>query len=202
MIKNQLIARGIKDEAVLEAMQRVKRHLFVSETDRLQAYGDFPLPIGHNQTISQPYMVAVMTERLRLRQGEGTVLEVGTGSGYQTAILAEIASEVVTVERISALSNKARQRLTGLGYNNIRYIVGDGALGCPEYAPYDAIVVTAAAAHVPRLLVEQLRDDGRLVMPVGGASSQTLQVLTRVANDVHCQDIVNCVFVPLISETI
>lgn len=173
MVKSQIVARGIKDEKVIQAMLKVPRHLFVEEALRDQAYGDFPLPIGKGQTISQPYIVALMTEALELK-GKERVLEVGTGSGYQTAILAEIALWVYTIERDPDLSEKAKKVLLSLGYKNISLKIGDGSLGWPEAAPFDAIIVTAASPQIPQPLVDQLAEGGRIVIPVGDEFSQVL----------------------------
>jgi protein-L-isoaspartate(D-aspartate) O-methyltransferase len=175
MVASQIRGRGVRDPRVLEAMEKVRRHLFVPEALRAGAYADEPLPIGEGQTISQPYIVAYMTEQLGLRGGE-KVLEVGTGSGYQTAILAEIAGEVFTVELVEALSLRAREILGALGYANIRFRVGDGAKGWREEAPFDAIMVTAAAAAVPRTLEDQLGRSGVMVVPVGTDFQELLLV--------------------------
>lgn len=164
---------GIKDPRVLEAILKVPRHLFVPKELIHEAYVDAPLPIGEGQTISQPYIVALMTEALELDENS-KVLEIGTGSGYQAAILAEIAKEVYTVERIPSLKEKARKVLDALGYENIKFKVGDGTEGWPEYAPYDAIIVTAGAPEIPKPLVEQLKVGGRLVIPVGDELTQRL----------------------------
>ena len=166
MVENQIERRGIEDSAVLDAMCSVPRHLFVPEAYRSRAYEDGPLPIGHNQTISQPYIVALMTELLDLQPGE-RVLEVGTGSGYQAAVLAEIADSVYTIEIVKPLADRAREILDSIGYNNIKVMHGDGYQGYEEAAPYDAIIVTAAPDHVPQPLIDQLAMGGRLVIPVG-----------------------------------
>lgn len=173
MVETQIKARGIKDERVLAAMLKVPRHLFVEEALRDQAYGDFPLPIGEGQTISQPYIVAVMTEALELK-GNERVLEVGTGSGYQAAILAELALWVYTIEKYSTLLERAKRILLNLGYKNISFKLGDGSLGWKEVAPFDAIIVTAAAPQIPPPLIEQLLEEGKIVIPVGDAFSQVL----------------------------
>lgn len=173
MVENQIKARGIRDERVLSAMLKVPRHLFVDEALRDQAYGDFPLPIGEGQTISQPYIVAVMTEALELK-GNERVLEIGTGSGYQTAILAELALWVYTIEKYPTLLEKAKKILLKLGYKNISFKLGDGSLGWKEVAPFDAIIVTAAAPQIPPPLIEQLLEGGRIVIPVGDVYSQVL----------------------------
>ncbi len=178
MVSRQLVSRGIADKRVLAAMRKVPRHLFVPSDQRHQAYVDSPLPVGENQTISQPYMVAFMTEALELKQGE-KVLEIGTGSGYQAAVLAEVAGEVFTVERIESLLSKARETLKRLGYENIRYRLGDGTLGWNEHCPYDAIIVTASGPEVPEPLMEQLAQGGRLVVPVGRRFSQRLVRIRR-----------------------
>jgi protein-L-isoaspartate(D-aspartate) O-methyltransferase len=182
MVTRQIQARGVRDRRVLDAMARVPRHLFVSESQLPSAYGDFPLPIGEGQTISQPYMVATMTESLGL-SGTERVLEIGTGSGYQAAILAELAREVITVERIQSLADTARKRLAGLGYENVEVIVGDGTLGWPDGAPYQGIVVTAGAPSAPTPLLQQLDVGGRLVVPVGERHTQILEIHTRQEQD-------------------
>jgi protein-L-isoaspartate(D-aspartate) O-methyltransferase len=190
---------GIADPRVLAAMARVPRHRFVPEPQRRFAYADGPLPIGDGQTISQPYMVAAMTEALRLGGAE-RVLEVGTGSGYQCAVLAELAREVVTVERISELSERAGAVLADLGYTNVVRVVGDGTLGAPEHSPYDAIVVTAGAPAAPEPLLAQLADGGRLVVPEGGRGIQTLVRYTRRGRNIHTEALMQCMFVPLIGR--
>ena len=178
MVKEQLVPRGIRDERVLEAMSRVERHRFVPGPHLVNAYGDFPVPIGDQQTLSQPYIVALMTEALGLK-GQEKVLEIGTGSGYQTAILAELARVVFTVEVVADLSEAARGRLFGLGYGNIHYRVGDGRLGWPEEAPFDGILVAAAPVMVPAVLREQLAPSGRMVLPVGSSAEQELELHVR-----------------------
>jgi len=196
-IDDQLVARGIRDARVLDAMRRVPRHLFVEAGAEALAYADRALPIGDGQTISQPYMVAVMTEALCL-QGRECVLDVGTGSGYQAAILAELARDVVTIERRAELAAAARARLDSLGYRNVRVVVGDGSVGYVDAAPYDGILVAAAAPRVPESLMQQLGDRGRLVIPVGSIDQQRLIIVSRngdaFAESVH----EGCVFVPLI----
>ncbi|MGQ9816538.1 MAG: protein-L-isoaspartate(D-aspartate) O-methyltransferase [bacterium] len=199
MVKEQIIARGIKDERVIDAMLRVPRHLFVDKTYYHQAYNDYPLPIGCNQTISQPYMVAVMTELLELK-GNESVLEIGTGSGYQTAILALLCVRVFTVERISELSIRARKTLSELGFNNINFLVGDGSLGWQEFAPYDGIIVTAGAPEMPRLLVNQLTDKGKMVVPIGGEHYQTLNLIKKHKGSILRKQLFECSFVPLLGK--
>jgi len=178
MVVTQLEARGIQDPAVLVAMRNVPRHLFVDESVRARAYEDTPLPIGEQQTISQPYMVAIMTEALGVRAG-ARVLEIGTGSGYQAAILAELGTRLVTLERIPVLAERARRLLDMLGYDEVRVEVADGTLGWAEGAPYDAIVVTAGAPRIPRPLVQQLAPGGCLVLPMGEDDLQTLVRIRR-----------------------
>ena len=174
MVETQIKARGIKDSRVINAMLKVPRHLFVDEALQEQAYGDYPLPIGEGQTISQPYIVALMTEALELK-GTERVLEIGTGSGYQTAILAELALWVYTIERFYKLSKRAQKILLEvLGYKNISFKVGDGSLGWKEAAPFDAIIITAATPEIPKPLIDQLAEGGRIVAPVGSEYSQTL----------------------------
>ncbi len=198
MVRRQLESRGITDGRVLAAMRRVPRHLFVPAGVGTEAYGDFPLPIGHGQTISQPYIVAVMTEALGLRGGE-RVLEVGTGSGYQTAVLSRLAREVCTVERIPALAEAARARLEELGCTNVFYRTGDGSEGWAARAPFDAILVAAAAPRVPPALEEQLADGGVLVVPVGDSSlSQVLVIVRRAGGLLSRSEGIGCRFVPLV----
>jgi protein-L-isoaspartate(D-aspartate) O-methyltransferase len=181
-------------------MSRIPRHRFIYGTSIFEAYGDYPLSIGRGQTISQPYMVALMSEELRLT-GTERVLEIGTGSGYQTAILAELAAVVYTVELISELIERSRRLLDELGYMNIRYRCGDGTLGWPEYAPYDRILVAAAAPTVPRPLTAQLGDNGILVIPVGDSRHyQTLSILRRVGKHLQTRESIGCRFVPLVRK--
>jgi protein-L-isoaspartate(D-aspartate) O-methyltransferase len=197
MVEQQLRARGISDERVLEAMRRVPRHLFVPVARRDRAYDDTPLPLGEGQTISQPYMVAWMTELLRLL-GSEVVLEVGTGSGYQAAVLGVLAKKVYTIERIPALAEAASKILDQLGLDNIEIVVGDGSKGLEEHAPYERIMVTAGSPAVPQALVEQIADGGRLVIPVGPASMQVLTVVTRHGSETETHEVGSCVFVPLV----
>jgi protein-L-isoaspartate(D-aspartate) O-methyltransferase len=202
MVDSQLRARGIKDERVLKAMEKIPRHLFVEPALEDQAYNDTPLPIGDGQTISQPYMVAIMTEAMQL-MGKEKVLEIGTGSGYQTAILAELAFQVLSIERLASLANQARRILDALKYYNVAIRVGDGTLGWREEAPFDAIMVTAGAPAIPRPLVEQLTIGGRLVIPVGGRFTQELYRVTRLSedpDDVKKEALGGCRFVDLIGE--
>jgi len=199
MVTDQLVRRGIRDPRVLGAMGRVPRHRFVDEALSSRAYGDYPLPIGERQTISQPYMVALMTEALELT-GHERVLEVGTGSGYQTAVLAQLCSKVYSVERIKSLADRAIRRLDALGCYNVLVRVGDGSLGWSEEAPFDAVLVAAAAQSVPESLLEQLGVHGRLVMPVGDASSQVLRKAERQAEGIRWTDLGGCVFVKLIGD--
>jgi len=197
MVESQLISRGIKDPRVLDAMRKVPRHRFVEEALVSQAYNDHPLPIGEKQTISQPYMVALMTEALEL-QGQERVLEIGTGSGYQTAILAELAEKIYSIERIRPLSVKAQRILDDLGYFNVVLKVGDGSLGLKEEAPFDAIIVTAGSPEVPQPLVDQLAMGGRLVVPVGDRYTQSLMKITRVKEGITKTDLGGCRFVSLL----
>lgn len=199
MVDYQLIPRGIKDERVIAAMRKVPRHLFVPDFVRHSAYDDMALPIGDDQTISQPYMVAVMTELLELK-GDEKVLEVGTGSGYQAAILAELSRKVYTIERISTLAEEARKRLTTLGYENVNVIVGDGTKGLEEESPFDRIIVTAATPKIPDPLINQLKEGGIIVAPVGERFSQVLIKGKKEKGTLIEEYHTPCVFVPLIGE--
>jgi len=197
MVETQIKARGLKDERVIKAMLKVPRHLFVDEALRDQAYGDFPLPIGEGQTISQPYIVALMTEALELK-GNERVLEIGTGSGYQTAILAELALWVYTIERFPMLLERAKKVLKELGYKNISFKLDDGTLGWKEASPFDAIIVTAASPDIPPPLVEQLAEGGRMVIPVGDEFSQTLIKGVKKGGKLHTKALEPVRFVKLV----
>jgi len=199
MVEQQLRNRGISDRRVLAAMEKVPRHRFVGDAEAQSAYEDAPLPIGAGQTISQPYMVGLMTECLHLR-GDERVLEIGTGSGYQAAILAELSRRVYTVERHAALAERARRTLEELGYANVEVIVGDGSRGYPEEAPYDRIIVTAAAPRIAEPWLEQLAEGGRLVAPVGDRWGQALTVVTKRRGRTQEETVCGCVFVPLVGE--
>lgn len=199
MVSTQIEARGIHDQMVLEAMRKVARHLFVGEALQDQAYGDFPLPIGEGQTISQPYIVAEMTQALELTKDD-RVLEIGTGSGYQTAILAELAFRVYTIERVRELFITARKLLDQLGYHNVIAKCSDGTLGWPDESPFEGIIVTAGAPEVPEKLVQQLTVGGRMVIPIGNRWSQTLFQIGRDKDGVHKTDLGGCRFVKLIGE--
>jgi protein-L-isoaspartate(D-aspartate) O-methyltransferase len=199
MVAEQLRVRDILDERVLEAMERIPRELFVPAELRARAYEDAALPIGHGQTISQPYMVARICEELALR-GRERVLDVGTGSGYQAAVLGRLAAEVHTIERIPALAERARASLAEAGISNVTVHVGDGTLGLPEHAPFDAIAVAAAAPRLPQSLHDQLVARGRLVVPVGGRSDQELLVAVRSPEGPAIIHSVPCRFVPLVGE--
>ena len=196
---SQLRALGIRDERVLAAMGRVPRHLFVPPELLPYAYDDRPLPIGAGQTISQPYIVALSTQALEISPTD-RVLEIGTGSGYQTAVLAELAGRVFTIERLPELSREAQLRLRELGYRNIKFRVGDGTKGWPEEAPFDAILVTAAAPKAPKSLLAQLAEGGRMVIPLGGRTNQDLWLLRKRAGRVVREHLCPCTFVPLIGE--
>jgi protein-L-isoaspartate(D-aspartate) O-methyltransferase len=199
MVEGQLRGRDVVDERVLDAMERVPRELFIPAAERARAYDDVALPIGHGQTISQPYMVARICEVLGLR-GDERVLDVGTGSGYQAAVLAELAGEVHTIERIPELAEQARAKLAAAGYDRVQVHVGDGTLGLPEHAPYDAIAVAAAAPGLPRQLYEQLETRGRLAIPVGGRWGQRLELVIRSPEGPAVVRSVPCRFVPLVGE--
>ena len=199
MVSSQLISRGIKDENVLRAMRKVPRHLFMPESVRYSAYDDMAMAIGEDQTISQPYMVAVMTELLELTGAE-KVLEIGTGSGYQAAVLAELSAEVYTIERIEPLATRARELLRGLGYRNVHIVIGDGTAGLEGQAPFDRIIVTAAAPAVPQPLVNQLSEGGIIVAPVGERYSQILLKGRKVNGRLIEEFSTPCAFVPLIGE--
>ena len=199
MVKEQIVARGVEDIRVIQAMKKVPRHLFIDKTYYHQAYNDYPLPIGQNQTISQPYMVASMTELLELKDDE-RVLEIGTGSGYQTAILALLCSKVYSVERISELTRKARLTLKQLGFSNINLIVRDGTLGWSDFAPYNGIIVTAGAPEIPNALIEQLANNGRMVIPVGNEASQTLNFVEKHKGRIYRKEFFGCTFVPLVGK--
>jgi protein-L-isoaspartate(D-aspartate) O-methyltransferase len=195
MVDEQVAARGVRDAKTLAAVRKVPRHLFVPPASLRQAYADHPLPIGHGQTISQPYIVAFMTEALGLEGGE-KVLEIGTGSGYQAAVLAEIAAKVYTIEIVAPLAEEARERLRELGYANVEVRAGDGYLGWPEAAPFDAVIVTAAAPRIPDPLKQQLKDGGRLVVPVG-EEYQALIVVSRRGSTYQERRVLPVRFVPM-----
>lgn len=197
MVTAQIEARGIKDARVLQAMRKIERHLFVPKEVSSLAYNDTPLPIGHNQTISQPYIVALMTELASVTP-ESTVLEIGTGSGYQTAILAELAQKTCTIELIKDVFEKTKERLDDLGYKNIEFRNGDGYHGWPEDLLFDAIIVTAAAPEIPNALVKQLKTGGRLVIPLGDIFQELCVVTKDQDNNIHKEDITGVRFVPLV----
>lgn len=199
MVETQLRPRGINDERVIEAMGKVPRHMFVDKGQADAAYDDSALPIGDGQTISQPYMVALMTQLLQLKGGE-KILEVGTGSGYQSAVISLLASEVHTVERIASLAVKARERLKELGYFNVKVHVDDGTVGLPAESPFDGIIVTAGAPRIPEEYIEQLKVGGRLVIPVGTRYSQILYQVTKTPDGIKESMSTPCVFVPLLGR--
>ncbi len=199
MVQEQLLRRGISDPQTLKAMAEVPRHLFVDDAMQASAYGDHPLPIAGDQTISQPYIVAAMTQALQL-QGDEKVLEIGTGSGYQAAILSRLCDKVYTVERINTLLAGARRVFDQLHYYNILSRLDDGTLGWVEHAPYDAIIVTAGGPEIPKPLVEQLADPGRLVIPVGGQGLQQLQLLSKKEGEITMQALESVRFVDLVGE--
>lgn len=200
MVEHQIRRRGVTDQDVLEAMERVPRHEFVPDQYQSAAYADRPLPIGHGQTISQPYIVALMTELLQLKNTD-RVLEIGTGSGYQAAILGEIVAEVYTIEIVEPLAVEARERLSRLGYANVHTLHADGYFGWEEHAPYDAIIVTCAPDHIPQPLVQQLKEGAKLVIPVGPPGGyQTLWQVTRVGDEITKRNVTGVLFVPLTGE--
>ena len=200
MVEQQLRQRGISDERLLAAMAKVPRHEFVSPQNWAEAYADHPIPIAEQQTTSQPYMIAAMVQAAGIKP-EDRVLEIGAGSGYQTAVLAELASQVFAVERYASLTEAARATLERLGYRNTKVVTGDGSLGFPEAAPYDAIIVSAAAPRIPPALVEQLAVGGRLIVPVGESDQQTVQLVQRNADgSTSVRTLEGCRFVPLIGQ--
>jgi protein-L-isoaspartate(D-aspartate) O-methyltransferase len=199
MVEEQLIPRGIKEQYVLDAFYKVERHKFIPQEQKEFAYADHPLPIGQGQTISQPYIVALMSECLQLTP-ESKVLEIGTGSGYQAAILAELSKEVYSVERFPALAKDAASKLAELGYNNVKIKVGDGTLGWPEEAPFERIIITAACPEIPPPLVEQLKEGGKIIFPRGENYSQMLTLLEKTKTELLKQEICGCVFVPLVGK--
>jgi protein-L-isoaspartate(D-aspartate) O-methyltransferase len=199
MVEHHIRRRGVSDQRLLAAMAQIPRHLFVPDSERFTAYEDMPIPIGSGQTISQPYMVALMTELLQLK-GHERVLEIGAGSGYQAAILAELAAEVHSVERFECLAERARTALSALGYQNVTIVVGDGTIGYPDKAPYDRIIVTAAAPKVAQPWLDQLADDGRLVLPLGQRWSQVLTLVIKHGDRIDQESHGGCVFVPLVGE--
>lgn len=200
MVEQDIRDRGLKNPVVLTVMRKVPRHLFIDESLRNRAYGDHPLPIGEGQTISQPYVVALMTEALRLKPGD-RVLEVGTGSGYQAAVLAEIVNAVFTIEIRKTLADQAAERLAALGYRNVKVKYGDGYFGWEEHAPFDAIIITAAANHIPPPLIKQLKDGGRLIVPLGSTVYfQTLTLATKRKGELDVEQISPVAFVPMVGE--
>jgi protein-L-isoaspartate(D-aspartate) O-methyltransferase len=199
MVNEQLITRGITDKRVLDAFRKVPRHLFIPENLRNSAYDDCALPIGSGQTISQPYMVAIMTEKLEIK-GPEKVLEVGTGSGYQAAILAELAQKVVSIERHASLSENAQKILLELGYTNVEMRIGDGTEGFVQEAPFDTIIVTAACPAPPPPLIDQLAEGGRLVLPVGDRYLQNLTIIRKIKGKIETESSIGCMFVPLLGR--
>ncbi len=198
MVNEQIVARGVTDPHVVRAMKTVPRHLFVPENESSYAYGDYPLPIGHGQTISQPYVVAFMTEALQLKPDE-IVLEIGTGSGYQAAVLSELVRKVYSIEIIPDLGKKAEKTLRKLGCDNVRIRIGDGYMGWPEKAPFDAVIVTCAPEQIPRLLVEQLKDGGRMIIPVGKAGAvQKLVKAVKKEGSLVSHEVMPVRFVPMV----
>ena len=202
MVESDIKARGISDPEVLEAMDNIKRHNFVPGNVKSQSYADHPLPIGYGQTISQPYIVALMTESLELKPGD-KVLEIGTGSGYQAAVLAEIVDDVYSIEIIRELAERAEQTLKSQGYANVKVKNADGYFGWEEYAPFDAVIITAAADHIPPPLIEQLADGGRLIIPLGSVRYyQTLTLATKYGADLKTKYITSVRFVPMTGEAL
>jgi protein-L-isoaspartate(D-aspartate) O-methyltransferase len=202
MIENDIKGRGIKDKKVLDVMGRIPRHLFVDENLRERAYSDYPLPIGEGQTISQPYVVALMTEALVLKPTD-KVLEIGTGSGYQAAVLAEIIKEVYTIEIRKSLADIATKRLNDLGYKNVKVKYADGYFGWEEYAPFDAIIITAAANHIPAPLIKQMKEGGRLIIPLGSTVYyQVMTVATKKKGELDVVQMGSVAFVPMIGEAL
>jgi protein-L-isoaspartate(D-aspartate) O-methyltransferase len=199
MVEQQIEARGISDPATLAALRTVPRHEFLPMRLRSEAYADYPLPIGHGQTISQPFIVAFMTEAIRPQPGE-KILEIGAGSGYQAAVLAEMGAEVYTIEIVEPLAEMARQTLERLGYKNARVKSGDGFRGWPEHAPFDAIIVTCAPDKIPAPLVEQLRDGGRMIIPVGSGMNQELVLLRKTGDKIEKESVLPVRFVPMTGE--
>lgn len=199
MVKYQLVPRGISGRGVLDAFLKVERHKFIPEEFLDSAYGDHPLPIGSGQTISQPFIAALMTESLGLT-GKEKILEVGSGSGYQTAILAELAKEVYSIERVPELAEHASRVLADMGYKNITTAVSDGSMGWPEHSPFDAIMVTASCPGRPETLLKQLRDGGRLIAPIGAAFGQILTFFTKKKDFITSSELCGCMFVPLIGK--
>ena len=201
MVKSQLLTRGITDPRVLAAMQQVPRHIFVPETLQDAAYDDRPLPIGYDQTISQPYIVAYMSQALQLPPNkQGVVLEIGTGSGYQAAILSQLARQVYSIERIAPLAHTAKQSLAQLGLDNVEIKIDDGGYGWPEHGPYDGIITTAAAPELPAPLTTQLKDGGRLIIPVGPRQRQQLVEFQRIGQQLFRRNLIPVAFVPLLGE--
>ena len=199
MVADQLLPRGISDKFVLDAIRKVPRHLFMPANLEAAAYDDNALPIGEGQTISQPYMVAIMTEKLGVKKGD-KILEIGTGSGYQAAVIAEIAKKVYTIEYLPELAEKAKKKFDELGYNNIEVVTGDGTLGLPAQSPFDGIIVTAGAPSIPKSLTDQLAEGGKLVIPVGERFMQVLTIVTRLNGKLNIEESITCVFVPLVGK--
>ena len=199
MVNHQIIKRGIRDKRVIQAMLEIPREKFVLKQNEKDAYLDCPLPIGMGQTISQPYMVALMTQCLSL-DGSEKLLEIGTGSGYQSAVVSKLAKMVYTIERIKELSDRAKAIFNNLGLENITVFIGDGSQGLESYSPYDAIMVTAGAQQIPEKLIYQLKENGKIVIPIGGSSFQELLLGERIKNKLKIKNYGGCVFVPLVGE--